>query len=127
MKILLVEDSPVNIRLALILLKKLNHNVVVAKNGEKGVQLFIENHERSPVQCVLMDIHMPIMDGREAARKIRQFENGTQNKTPIVAMTATIDPADEKKNNCTGGEWDYILKKPISLESLNDLLVKIST
>lgn len=120
MKILLVEDNPVNIKLALILLKKLNHSVSVAKNGQKAVDLFVNNYDENPFDFVLMDIHMPVMNGFEASRGMRDFEKDKPSKTPIIGMTATLDKDHFEK--CSESGMDQILTKPINLEKLEKIL-----
>src|SRR5579863_2905862 len=82
-RILLVEDHPVNQRLALQLLDKLGHDVTVASNGLEALAIY-----RQGFDLVLMDVQMPEMDGIVATRAIRGQERGSGRHLPIVAMTA---------------------------------------
>ncbi|MGP8331854.1 MAG: response regulator, partial [Methanosarcinaceae archaeon] len=84
--ILLAEDNIVNQKLAVKLLEKRGHRVVVASNGKEA----IEQLERKPFDLVLMDIQMPEMDGIEATKLIRKRENQEGGHIPIVAMTALL-------------------------------------
>jgi signal transduction histidine kinase/DNA-binding response OmpR family regulator/CHASE1-domain containing sensor protein len=85
LRILLVEDTPDNVKLILAYLMRTNHVIDVAENGEIAVEKFI----RGNYDLVLMDLEMPVMDGYTATRKIREWEleKGVA-ATPIVALTA---------------------------------------
>lgn len=81
-RILVVEDNKTNQFIAKSLLEQAQHNVYIAENGLEGYSYFKEHmHE---VDLILMDLHMPVMDGYEATRKIRELDQ----KVPIIAMTA---------------------------------------
>ena len=84
MSILLVEDNILNQRLMTINLSSLGHKVTVANNGLEGVELFKKN----PFDLILMDIMMPVMDGIEATKVIREIEKRENKYTPIIAFTA---------------------------------------
>jgi CheY-like chemotaxis protein/HPt (histidine-containing phosphotransfer) domain-containing protein len=101
-RFLLAEDNLVNQHLAVRLLEKRGHQVVVANNGKKALNLLIESGFRG-FDAVLMDVQMPEMDGLEAASEIRRMELQTKTHVPIIAMTAGMD--------------GYV-SKPISLAAL---------
>ncbi|MBC8147953.1 MAG: response regulator, partial [Bacteroidetes bacterium] len=84
--ILLVEDNPINVKLAMINLQRLGHKIDVANNGQIAVNKYKEN----TYDLILMDIEMPIMDGIEATKLIREMENqnNLKSKVRIIAMTA---------------------------------------
>ena len=115
LQILLVEDHPVNQILAMTLLKKWGHAVVLAKNGQEAVEQF-------PTQTwdlVLMDMQMPVMGGLEATRLIRAKEQQGQ-RTPIVAMTANAMASDRQA--CLDAGMDDHLAKPFNADGLQAML-----
>jgi PAS domain S-box-containing protein len=87
LRILLAEDHPVNQKVAQTILGKAGHDVVVAENGREALQWAT----KEPFDLILMDVQMPVMDGLEAARRIR--EAGVRD-IPIVALTARVLPPD---------------------------------
>ncbi|MBF0193464.1 MAG: response regulator [Magnetococcales bacterium] len=110
LNILLVDDLPTNQKLAYDILTQAGHNVVVANNGYEALQ----NLESDPFDLVLMDLHMPEMDGYEATKRIRNGEeNGKWDKNiPIVAVTAHAMQAETKK--CLDAGMNKYLSKPYS-------------
>ncbi len=119
LKMLLVEDNPVNQKLATLLLEKRGHSVVVAKNGLEAV----ERHKSGDFDLILMDVQMPEMDGLEATRVIRESEHATGKRIPIIAMTAHAFKKDQRA--CLEAGMDAYVSKPISksllFETIQDL------
>ncbi len=111
-KVLLVEDSVVNQKLAAAVLEKDGHHVTIANNGREAVQAF----ESDSYDLVLMDIQMPEMDGFEATRSIRKMEQGTGNHIPIIAMTAHALVGDRER--CLAVGMDDYIAKPIYAKQL---------
>jgi signal transduction histidine kinase/CheY-like chemotaxis protein len=122
MKVLLVEDNPINQRLALRLLEKRGHHVTVAGNGREA----LETLERFAwnFDAVLMDIQMPEMDGLEATREIRRLESFGTGHLPIIAVTAHALKRDRER--CLGAGMDNYVSKPIDSELLLRLLQDIA-
>lgn len=127
-RILYVEDNPVNQKITQRILGKAGIEVLLADNGEEG--LAVLNNSGEHIDLVLMDCQMPIMDGYETTRKIRQLENTTpanwpyQQPLPIIALTANAQSdADQTCRNA--GMNDYIAK-PVSpgllIEKISDFL-----
>ena len=118
-RILLVEDNQLNILLATTLLKKQNFkNVDVAVNG----QLAIDMLKKQDYNIILMDLHMPVMDGYEATIFIRDHMSGIKRNIPIVALTAAAIKG-EKERCIEQGMNDYI-SKPFKPEELFSKIIK---
>ena len=112
LKILLAEDSPVNQKLAVTLLRKRGHDVSLANNGREALTAL----ESKAFDLVLMDIQMPEMDGLEAARAIREKERKTGDHIPIIALTAHALEGDRER--CLAAGMDNYLAKPIRANRL---------
>ena len=111
-KVLLAEDIPENYELARIRLEEQHHQVTIVENGALAVEAVSNND----FDIVLMDVHMPEMDGLEATRKIRQMEAGTDKHSIIVALTASL--LQEERSLCFAAGMDDVSGKPIDLEDL---------
>ncbi len=110
---LLVEDNDINQRVARAMLERLGLVVTVADDGKQALAAFRDR----AFDIVFMDIHMPGMDGHEAARCLRKLEASEDRpRTPIVAFTANVLPA-ERQASMDAGMDDYIAK-PVSKERL---------
>ncbi len=109
--ILLVEDNPVNQKMAAIMLKKGGYSVDTADNGLQVLEMF----QKTPMKydLIFMDISMPEMDGLEATRQIREMEAGMEaaGRVPIVALTANV--LTEFEGKCIEAGMDDFLTKPI--------------
>ncbi len=114
LNILLVEDNPVNQKLAEALLRRQHHKVTIAANGRIAVDLF----QQQEFQLVLMDVQMPEMDGLEATRRIREIEQKRgEGHIHIIAMTAFDQEGDRAK--CRDAGMDNFLSKPIDARLLS--------
>ncbi len=117
---LVVEDSDINIEIAKNILLHKNFDVEVALNGEEALCAF-SDHEAGYYDVILMDIRMPVMDGLEATRAIRNMEGRTDGQNiPIVAMTANAFEEDVKKSLEAG--MNGHLSKPIDIKKMYALL-----
>lgn len=116
LRVLLAEDNRVNQRLATHILERFGHRVELARTGEEAV----EAAERDRFDVILMDIQMPGMDGLEATRRIRAFEQQKGRYTPIVAMTAHAMVGDRDRFIEAG--MDEYVSKPISRDRLREVL-----
>ena len=112
LRILLAEDNAVNQVLAVRLLEKHGHRVVVARNGYEAIARL----EMEPFDLALMDVQMPELDGLEATRAIREKEKTTGAHLPIVAMTAHAMQRDQKRCLATG--MDGYVSKPLNVKEL---------
>jgi len=109
--LLVVDDNPVNQRIALKMLEKMGHRVDVAGSGLEAVDAVT----RIAYAAVLMDCQMPQMDGFEATMEIRRLEPAGRH-TPIIAMTARAMVGDEEK--CLAAGMDAYISKPVKAEAL---------
>jgi PAS domain S-box-containing protein len=116
LRILLAEDNPVNQRLALTLLQKRGHTVQLAGNGREAVAYF----DAGAFDLILMDMQMPVLDGLEATRQIRELENLRGGHVRIVAMTANAMSGD--KDACLEAGMDDYLAKPLKVDALLAIL-----
>ena len=95
------------------------HKVTLTEDGKSTVDEFVAHHEE--YDLVLMDCEMPGMDGFEASRSIRKFENRLKSRRkPIVALTAHA--IVELQDKCQGAGMDRHIAKPVSIESLRVVL-----
>ena len=112
-RVLLVEDNPINQRLAQVLLKKRGYAVSLAENGADAVDMVRAGH----FDVILMDMQMPVLDGLEATHQIRSLEQVSgQPRVPIIAMTANAMSGDRER--CLDAGMDDYLTKPIKAQEL---------
>ena len=114
-KVLLAEDNDLNREVATMLLESRGAVVCQAADGEKTLAAFREHPEGS-FDVILMDIMMPVMNGLEAAKAIRQLPRPDARQIPIIALTANAFMEDEKK--CLEAGMNAHLSKPIDVEKL---------
>ena len=113
MPVLLVEDNPVNQKVAMMLLQRRGYRTQLAENGHAALEAFA--HAR--FSAILMDMQMPVMDGIEATREIRHMEALLQvARTPIIAMTANAMEGDRER--CLEAGMDDYIAKPIRADQL---------
>ncbi len=118
MKLLLVEDNFINQRMALKMLEKQGHRVAVAEDGQQALDCL----EEDSFDIVLMDVQMPVMDGWEATRAIREREAASGGHVPIIAMTAHAMKGDQER--CLEAGMDDYIAKPIDPDALSAILAK---
>jgi CheY-like chemotaxis protein len=119
LRILVVEDNPVNQRYTSGLLGKEGHLVLLANNGREALSVL----EKETLDLVLMDMQMPEMGGAEAAAIIRKHEYGTPHRIPIIAMTARAANGDRER--CLEAGMNAYLPKPFSANALFDLIATL--
>jgi PAS domain S-box-containing protein len=119
LRVLLAEDSLVNQKLAIGLLKRRGHSVVVANNGKEVLGAM----EVQQFDLVIMDVQMPEMDGLEATTAIRAKERQTGTHVPIIAMTAHAMKGDRER--CLAAGMDHYISKPIRAKQLYEVIDEV--
>ena len=120
LRILVAEDNRINVMLATSLLGKMGHRIDTVANGREAIEALA----RAPYDLVLMDVHMPEMDGLEATRRIRHAESTgrRRGRLPIVALTASTLEGDRQV--CIEAGMDDFLAKPLNPEHLRAVLAR---
>ncbi len=119
-RVLLVDDNPMNLTVAEILLKRLGLDVVSANDGQMAIDLL---RDGARADLVLMDMQMPVMDGLTATGHIREWEHTTgRPRVPIIALTAGA--FDQDKGHCLAAGMDDFLTKPIDMKEMQRVLAK---
>lgn len=118
LKVLLVEDTRINQKVVLNQLRILEYQADCVNNGQEALEKLTATHD---YDLVLMDCQMPVLDGYEATRLLRQKERG-QSHTIVVGLTANAMEGDREK--CLAAGMDDYLPKPVSLEELSAILEK---
>jgi|HubBroStandDraft_6_1064221.scaffolds.fasta_scaffold01073_2 two-component system sensor histidine kinase/response regulator len=121
MRILLAEDNAVNQTLAIRLLEKNGHHVVLAVNGQEALNAL----ERQEVDVVLMDVQMPVLDGLTAIRTIRKKEAVAGGHMPIIALTAHAMKGDRER--CLEAGADDYMSKPIRSAELLEAIKRMGS
>jgi CheY-like chemotaxis protein len=115
----LAEDNKVNQRLAMRVLQKKGHSVVLAEDGREAVERF----ECGSFDLILMDVQMPEMNGFEATAAIRELEQGASRRIPIIAMTAHAMKGDRER--CLEAGMDGYVSKPIRMPELLSVIATL--
>ena len=120
-RVLVAEDQPINQKVMLRLLENLGCRADLAQNGRDAVEA-VQQHT---YDCLLIDCHMPEMDGYAATTAIRAWEETTGNHLPIIATTANAMPGDEAK--CLAAGMNDYMSKPVHPDRLKAILLKWTT
>lgn len=120
LKVLVADDHPTNRRYLSLVLQTFGHSVTVCENGEEALEIV----QTEAFDVVLMDIHMPVMDGLAATRAIRDL-GGAWASIPILALTADVMPGARELALQAG--VSAFLAKPVQIEQLRSALLQAST
>jgi CheY-like chemotaxis protein len=121
--VLLAEDDQINRLIGGSLLDNMGHKVVFAENGREVMQILAI---RQDIDCILMDIQMPEMDGVETSRAIRRSQPGLSSTSiPIIALTAHALSGDRERFMAAG--MDEYLTKPYKADELRSVLDRVRT
>ncbi len=114
--ILLVEDDKISTLLARRILEKNGYNVTSVQNGEEAIWAYTSARENE-IDLILMDIHVPKINGLDATRKIREFEHANERiRVPIVALTAQVMKGERER--CMEYGCDDFIAKPVDYDNL---------
>jgi len=116
LRVLVVDDEPFNRDIALVMLNRLGHQVVLADDGTAAVAAAATQD----FDVILMDLHMPGMDGIEVMARIRRLAQPRRSRVPVIAMTADLTPGSQKR--CRDAGVIEILGKPVSIDTLRKTL-----
>ncbi|HEY9677553.1 MAG TPA: response regulator [Drouetiella sp.] len=119
LRVLIVEDNPINQEVANLQLKKLGLTSTICNNGQEAVDLI----QQREFDVILMDCQMPVMDGFEATKQIRALNPKLKTSPIIIAMTANAMEGD--RENCLAIGMDEYVAKPITIDGLMHLLSKL--
>ena len=119
--ILIAEDSETNMMMAAQYLSSQGYRLALARNGKEALEMA---HAEHPA-VILMDLQMPVMDGLEATRQLRQDSDSTLARTPIIALTALAMPQDRERA-LDAGATEY-MSKPARLKQLGKLIEQLRT
>lgn len=122
--ILIAEDTPMNVELILDLLEMYGAECCAVYNGTEAVERF-ETSDAGEFNIILMDIQMPVMDGYEAARRIRACSHPDAETVPIIAMTANAFAEDIRK--CLDAGMNAHIAKPLDIYKLNRMIIEYTT
>ena len=122
-KLLLAEDNELNIEIARFMLEDAGAQVTVAKDGAQPVDAYLSEPEGT-FAAVLMDLMMPVMDGCEAARRIRAAHRADAKRIPIIATTACV--SDEARTDSRNAGMNAFLEKPLDMERVIRMIVHLA-
>ena len=118
LKILLIEDNPLNQELITVRLGQRRHEISIANHGREGLEQF----QQGGFDLILMDVHMPVMDGLDATRAIRRLESEQGGHIPIVVLSASI--LEEDQQRCMDAGADEFAWKPIDFADLYNKIAR---
>lgn len=121
-RVLVVEDNEINLEIAVELVGISGAAILTAKNGKEALEVF-GSSDPGYIDLILMDVQMPVMDGYEAARKIRALSRPDAATIPILAMTANAFSEDVERSKANG--MNGHISKPVDLEALYREMARI--
>ena len=119
-KILLAEDNMINQRIASITFKLMGVSIDIASNGKEALEMYRQNK----YDLIMMDLHMPVMDGLEASRQIRTFESETNSNHRVYLIALSASSFVDVKEDCLANGMDDFMEKPFKESDLRVLLSK---
>lgn len=118
-RLLVVDDNSINRKLALTMLEHIGYKADVAGNGQEAINA----HSAQAYDIILMDCHMPVMDGLEATRRIRALEGEThEGRCQIIAVTGNTGSDD--RDRCLNAGMDWVMCKPLRMDALRTAIAQ---
>lgn len=119
-KILLAEDNKINQRIASLTFNMMGVSIDIASNGKEALEMYRQNK----YDLIMMDLHMPVMDGMEASRQIRTFEKETNSSHRVFMIALSASSVSEIKDECLANGMDDFMEKPFKETELRNILAK---
>ena len=121
LKVLLAEDNVVNQRMMKLIFSKLKVNVDIADDGK----IAFEMYQNKAYDLIFMDVQMPVLDGVESTKLIREYEktSGSLNKALIIALSGS--ELSQNMDLCSEIGWDDFIEKPVRVEILHKYISKL--
>lgn len=120
-QILVVEDNPTNQQVISAVLEMFGCHVTIANNGQEALDTFCTIE--SSFDAILMDCEMPILNGMESSKRMREWEGmHAQRRTPIIALTAHV--SEKTRMQCISAGMDDYLRKPVNFDRLHAVLIR---
>ena len=120
LNLLVAEDDPINVKVVGMMLRKFGYEFTLVQNGRAAVDLFRQKHPRP--DCILMDLHMPELDGIEASRQIRRIEREENVPRPVFISAFSAAVLPEERERCVNAGINDYLAKPVRQEALAEVL-----
>ncbi len=120
LKILLVEDNPLNQKIVSFYLQKEKHEVKIVSSGERAIEVFLTDE----FDLVLMDIMLPGIDGFETTQRFREIEDKNKERKNSIIIALTANTLDNDRERCRQNGMDDYLSKPFDLQKLYYILKK---
>ncbi|MBX9948610.1 MAG: response regulator [Candidatus Obscuribacterales bacterium] len=121
--LLAVDDNPVNQKVVSVLAERYGYEVVVVRSGHEALEAL--KKRETPFDAILMDLNMPVMDGLECTRQIREFEKEKNHNTPIIGLSA--HSSESQSRECLAGGMDDYLSKPFDTVHFQNTLAHWTT
>lgn len=122
MKILLVEDNPLNQKIVKFYVLRDSHQLRIASSGEKAVEIFLND----VFDVVLMDLMLPGMDGFETTVRLRNIEHNTPDTKHTIIIALTANTLDNDKERCRKYGMDEFLAKPFDINKFYSILENLN-
>lgn len=116
-KVLLAEDNKINQRIMTLTFKQMGVKCDIASNGKEALEM----HQKNLYHLILMDMQMPLMDGLEASRLIRDFEKETNQTKRVYIVALTGNDILDKEEECLEAGMDDFMEKPLQENLLTEL------